>query len=130
MADVEYLMFCQEVSIDDDTDQLSLVGIMEYISGTAFPFQADPWAIVIWCGGDANEDLSIGIELLRPNGQPVGRMGTTVRIGMYGVGFVHAVMRDVIFQEPGDHLVRISASGVPQRSKVLPVYLQSDPLAG
>ncbi len=129
MPKLEYFLVAESISIDRDTNQISLFNVLEEV---AFSRSTEHWAIpqLVACSSwkceqeDLNQDFQVAVEIVQPN-----RDGSKKETNRYSVNFTAAGPRNRIclhygnlpIHAPGDIVFTLLLNGEQRATQTLTV---------
>lgn len=72
MAHMEFFIVSEELSVDQQTNRLSLFNVIEQIAGPIFPLVWSAVAVSLWVAepGDEERDFQCTLRVITPGGEP------------------------------------------------------------
>ncbi|MGE0363053.1 MAG: hypothetical protein AB7R67_20235 [Vicinamibacterales bacterium] len=88
MADCEWAILC-DYAFQDVNRKMCMIGAFNQISTTSVPAVHALAALVLKVSGDANEKVSIRVEIVRPSGGLLVKVEGEVQLGIVGAGEIN-----------------------------------------
>lgn len=102
MADCEWAILC-DYAFQDVNRKMCIIGAFSEVTATAVPAVHNAAALVLRITGDANERVTVKVEIVRPTNGLLGQVEGELQLGGTGTGELHLALNQLPLPDWGPY---------------------------
>ena len=110
MVELEYMHVCDYACVGEGGKHC-IIGIFDNINAANFPMAHPYMSVAIKFQGQQHARIQVQVELSKPNGEVLAKVGGEIAIGPEGGAMLNLNLVNVVFPEAGRYMFKVKANG-------------------